>query len=161
VFLTLALALCVHGAVAAADSTAIDTACIYRHCALGVLPVWNGLVVVRGETEERVAHLGFFWARDVSPIFADQPQALEYAHRAVRTRRTAALLTDLGVVLMVTGIVGTLAVEGGDEAYKALAIGGAVSFGIGVPLQFAADGQLSRAVWWHNTRFAGGPTAAP
>jgi len=25
---------------------------------------------------------------------------------------------------------------------------------VSVPLQFAADGALSRAVWWHNMRYA-------
>jgi hypothetical protein len=25
---------------------------------------------------------------------------------------------------------------------------------ISVPLQFAADGALSKAVWWHNVRYA-------
>ena len=25
---------------------------------------------------------------------------------------------------------------------------------VSVPLQFAADGALSRAVWWHNLRYA-------
>jgi hypothetical protein len=29
------------------------------------------------------------------------------------------------------------------------------AFVIGVPLQFSADGLLSKAVWWHNARYAG------
>ena len=32
-------------------------------------------------------------------------------------------------------------------------IGGA-ALAVSVPLQFAADGALSRAVWWYNRRFA-------
>ena len=33
------------------------------------------------------------------------------------------------------------------------AVGG-TAFAIGVPLQFSADGLLSRAVWWHNARYS-------
>jgi hypothetical protein len=43
-----------------AQSTPSDT-CSYRRCALAVLPVWNGSAIVRGESEERVGRLGFFW----------------------------------------------------------------------------------------------------
>ena len=31
---------------------------------------------------------------------------------------------------------------------------GAGAFALSVPFQFAADGMLSRAVWWHNARYA-------
>jgi hypothetical protein len=31
---------------------------------------------------------------------------------------------------------------------------GAGAFAVSLPLQFSADGLLSRAVWWHNGRFA-------
>jgi hypothetical protein len=34
-----------------------------------------------------------------------------------------------------------------------LGVGGA-ALGLSVPFQFAADGALSRAVWWHNARYA-------
>jgi hypothetical protein len=141
-------------ACAAPDSLSTADTCTYRRCALAVVPSWNGLDLVRGESGEHVAQLGFFWTHDLSPMFADQPQALAYAENAVRTRRIAAVLTDVGAVLLATAIIGGLADSDHADTYRGLAISGALSFGIGVPFQFAADGHLSRAVWWHNTRFA-------
>ena len=41
-----------------------------------------------------------------------------------------------------------------DGFSKVLTITGAASVGISVPLHFAADGMLSRAVWWHNRRYS-------
>jgi hypothetical protein len=119
-----------------------------------VVPAWNGLDLVRGESGEHVARLGFFWTKDLSPVFAGEPQAVVFARKAVHTRRTAAIFTDVGAALLVAALVGGAADPDHADTYRGLAIGGAVSFGIGVPLQFAADGHLSRAVWWHNVRFA-------
>jgi hypothetical protein len=131
-----------------------DTACTYQRCALAVVPAWNGLDLVRGESEERVGRLGFFWANDVSPMFAGEPQALEHAQHAVRLRRVGALFTDLGAALLVAAAVGGLTDQDHADTYRGLAIGGAFAVGISVPFQFAADGHLSRAVWWHNAQFA-------
>ena len=131
-----------------------DTTCTYRRCALAVVPAWNGLDLVRGEAEERVARLGFFWVTDLSPVFAGEPQALEHARHAVRLRRTAAVFTDLGAALLIAAAVGGLADHDHADTYRGLAIGGAVSVAVSGPLQFAADGHLSRAVWWHNAQFA-------
>jgi len=151
----LALVVAVRGAHAAPELPAPrDTTCTYRRCALAVVPAWNGLDLVRGEAEERVARLGFFWATDVSLVFAGEPQALEHAQRAVRLRRTAAVFTDLGAALLIAAAVGGLADQDHADTYRGLAIGGAVAVAVSVPLQFSADGHLSRAVWWHNTQFA-------
>jgi hypothetical protein len=85
-------------------------ACAYRACALGIAPTWNGLMVVSGSDEAPVANLNFFLPRDIAPVLrgdaaavgADSAQA--HAARAVRLRRTAAVLTDLGgVALTVRG----------------------------------------------------------
>ena len=130
-----------------------DTSCTYRRCALAVVPAWNGLDLVRGDNEEFVARLGFLWTGDVSIVFAGTPRAFEYAQRAVSVRRTAALFTDIGAGLLIGALVGGLADPDHTDTYQGLAIAGAVTFGIGVPLQFAADGHLSRAVWWHNAKF--------
>jgi hypothetical protein len=146
-------ALTLHAKCALADSAPADT-CTYRSCALAVVPAWNGLDLVKGEREERVGRLGFLWTRDVRPVFAGEPRALEFAGRAVRTRRTAAIFTDLGGALLVAALAGGLADTGHPGGWQALAIGGGVVFAIGVPLQFAADGNLSRAVWWANLRLA-------
>jgi hypothetical protein len=138
---------------AASAQSAPDT-CTYRRCALTLLPVWNGLTIVRGENEERVGRLGFFWPEDVSPLFAGNPQALSYAKNAVRVRHNAAILTDAGAALLLVALIGGFADSGNTHTYQAIAIGGAISFGVGVPVQFAADGELSRAVWWHNSQWA-------
>jgi hypothetical protein len=140
--------------VAVADTMPLDSRCSYSRCALAGMPAWNGLDLVRGEQQERVGRLGFFWTRDLSPVFAPEPHALEFAHRAVSTRRTAAVFTDLGAVLLVAAVAGAIANPDHTDTNAALAISGAVSLGIAVPLQFAADGHLSHAVWWHNLQFA-------
>jgi len=137
----------------AAQSTA-DDSCTYRRCALAVVPAWNGLDLVRGERGERVGRLGFLWTRDVSPIFAGDPRALGFAKRAVRTRRTAAFFTDVGGALLLMALAGGLADRAHSDRWQAIAIGGGATFAVSVPLQFAADGHLSRAVWWLDARFA-------
>lgn len=141
------------GHAADAESTSPDT-CTYRRCALAVLPAWNGLQLVRGENEEPVGRLGFFWSEDISPIFAGDPQALSYAKNAMRVRHNAALLTDTGAALLLVALIGGFIDSGNTDTYQALAIAGGISFAIGVPVQFAADGELGRAVWWHNARWS-------
>lgn len=128
-------------------------ACDYRDCALGIAPAWSGLRVVRGERETRVASLGFFWTRDVSPAF-EGSEARRNARRAVALRRAGAFLTDAGILL--GGFAAAQAVSQGrlGESARPIAIAGATALALSVPLQFAADGALSRAVWWHNVRFA-------
>jgi hypothetical protein len=66
------------------------------------------------------------------------------------------VLTDLGLALAVSAVV-AYAAESDHATARGLALGGAIALGIGVPLQFKADGHLSRAVWWHNTQFGGPP----
>jgi len=128
--------------------------CTYQTCALGLAPVWDGLAVVRGESEQRVATLGFFLPGDVSSVFQDDPEALEAARDAVSIRQIGAVLTDGGLVLAATGIARALFRRDWDKLSTALTVTGAASLGVSVPFQFAADGQLSRAVWLFNRRFA-------
>jgi len=130
-----------------------DTACTYRRCALGIAPAWSGLNVVRGADGARVAGLGFFWARGLAPVFAGADSASHYASRAVRVRRGGALLTDAGLLLLgyaAARQIGNGRLRRGD---RNAAVGGAAALAASVPLQFAADGLLSRAVWWYNARF--------
>jgi hypothetical protein len=146
------------GAAAAQESAAAaaardDTACSYRRCALGIAPTWSGLNVVRGTDGARVAGLGFFWARGLAPVFAGADSASHYAARAVRVRRGGALLTDAGVLLLgyaAARQIGSGRLRSGD---RNAAVAGAAALAASVPLQFAADGLLSRAVWWYNARF--------
>lgn len=127
--------------------------CDYRHCAYNIIPAGLGLRVVRGESEVPVASLGFLWTRDISDVFDGEGQAA--AKAAVRTRRWAALFTDVGLGLLVVGAAGALA-DDLDDTTAALMLGGAASVGVSIPLQFLADKHLARAVWQHNARYAGG-----
>lgn len=130
-------------------------ACIYTRCALGIAPVWNGLLVTRGASQQRVANLGFFWTSTLAAPFAGNDSALVYANRAVRVRRVAAVLTDVGVLAL-----GYTAVRAATQGRlvgsdRIVAVAGGSVFAVSVPLQFAADGLLSRAVWWRNTEYSG------
>jgi hypothetical protein len=71
-------------------------------------------------------------------------------------RRVASTLTDAGALLLAVGGARTLAAGRVDGVGRAVLATGAVAFGASVPLQFAADGHLSRAVWWRNA-----PTRGP
>jgi hypothetical protein len=128
--------------------------CTYESCALGLAPRWDGLAITRGISQRPIANLGFFYPGDIRPIFADNPQALEAAEQAIQARTVGAILTDAGLVMLATGLARAGFQREFDGLSKALAFGGAASIGVSVPFQFAADGYLSRAVWWHNRRFA-------
>lgn len=138
-----------------------DSAVTYRSAALNIAPRWDGLAVVRGANRQTVANLHFFWPRDITPeLRGTDTTAIgldsltRHAQRAVALRRAGAGFTDLGVLTMTVAIVrslrdGRFATR--DQQLAAAAVGALV---VSVPLQFAADGELSRAVWWHNIRFA-------
>lgn len=138
-----------------------DSTGTYRSAALSIAPRWDGLAVVRGANRETVANLHFFWPRDITAeLRGTDTTAIgldslaHHAQRAVALRRAGAGFTDLGVLTMTVAIVrslrdGRFATR--DQQLAAAAVGALV---VSVPLQFAADGELSRAVWWHNIRFA-------
>ena len=138
----------------------IDSACAYRSCALRIAPMWNGLAVVRGPEAHRVTNLNFFWPRDITSDLvgndttaAGADSVAYYTKRAVAMRTVGAGFTDLGILTI--GVAALRAIRDGrmtqrDQVLAAVGFGG-VAFSI--PLQFAADGELSRAVWWHNVRF--------
>jgi hypothetical protein len=128
--------------------------CTYQTCALGLSPMFDGLAVVRGDSERRVATLGFFLPGDVSSVFQDDPEALDAARDAVQIRQIGAVLTDGGLVLAVTGLARALFRRDWDKLSTGLTVAGAASLGASVPFQFAADGALSRAVWLYNRRFS-------
>lgn len=139
---------------------AVEPPCAYIDCALRVAPRWNGLAVVRGDSGSTAANLGFFWATDVTAVFkattAHSPaldSAVTAARQAVRLRRVAAALTDGGALLMMAGIAHALFRGRLGRADDAIAGTGAALFVTSVPLQFAADGALSRAVWWYDAQF--------
>lgn len=152
----------------AADAQSVTTkrrdadapSCAYEECALSIAPTWNGLAVVRGVDGDRVANLNFFWPGDVSRAMvgtdAAAPgldSAVAQARRAVQIRRIGAALTDAGIVLAATAAVRALSAGKLRRSDGVIAGAGAASLGLSVPFQFAADGALSRAVWWHNLRY--------
>jgi hypothetical protein len=144
----------------ATEGAQTDTACAYERCALGIAPRWNGLAVVRGRSGLRVANLHFFWPRDVSGTLAG-PDATAFgadsagaaAGRAVRLRRVGAALTDGGVAFLAAAAAAAIAAGHARRNDRLLVGAGVTMLGVSVPLQFAADGALSRAVWWHNARY--------
>lgn len=138
----------------ATTATAPSPPCSYSRCALGIVPAWNGLVVTRGAEHRREANLGFFWTASLDHLFADSDSARSYAQRAVKVRRVAAVLTNLGGIAL--GYAAVKAVANGElhRADRIVAASGAAMFGVSVPLQFAADGLLSRAIWWQNGVYA-------
>jgi hypothetical protein len=135
-------------------------ACAYRACALSIAPTWNGLMVVRGSDAARVANLNFFLPHDITPalrgdstmVGADSARA--QAVRAVRLRRTAAVLTDLGAVAVIVALARAASAAHVTTNDRVVGGAGLAALLVSVPLQFAADGALSRAVWWHNLRYA-------
>ena len=137
---------------------ATPAACTYQTCALAIAPTWNGLSVVRGENRARVANLHFFLPRNIDSAFGGPPVAgadstQAWAATAVQRRRVAAAFTDAGGALMIVAAVVGTRDTGARRSMTVAGLGGAALFGISVPIQFAADDALARAVWWFNRRF--------
>ena len=153
-------------AITVVDS--INNKCSYQVCALTIAPRWNGLAVVRGASGPTVANLGFFLPHDITAALGvDDHRAIgsdsvaAAAKSAIHLRRVGATLTDTGLaVMIVAGIRATFSAS--NKRLDAVAAGaGAALLGFSVPFQFAADGALSRAVWWHNLRYARTLPASP
>ena len=142
-------------------ATMAGAACEYETCAFTIAPRWDGLAVVAGEAGTRVANLHFFLPRDITPVLAGpSPQAIgadsaaAYAREAIKLRRIGATLTDASALLVVAGAIGAMSHHAVRRSDGALLGAGAGALLVSVPFQFAADGALSRAVWWHNVRYA-------
>ena len=139
---------------AGAQSSPTQAPCNYARCALGIVPAWNGLLITQGASHSRVANLGFFWTGSLDAVFAPNDSALAYSRRAVRVRRTAAVLTDVGALALGYAAVRGLSTGRLEGTDRTVALIGGASFAVSVPLQFAADGLLSRAIWWRNAEYA-------
>jgi hypothetical protein len=106
-----------------------------------------------------VANLNFFWPRSVTASLRGgvmdpaADSAAAHAGRAMGLRRAGAALTDAGIIT--AAIVGIRVASRGRMRREDRVVAGAglAALAVSVPLQFAADGELSRAVWWHNVRF--------
>jgi membrane-associated phospholipid phosphatase len=127
----------------------------YERCALGLLPRFTGLAVVRGVQEEQVAMLGFFIpGRSLDAAFAGDSLAQRYGREAHRARWIGAILTTTG--LLTAGAAGPVAINSDDQISGFLgtvALAGVQLLGA-VYYQFKADAELSRAVFAYNRRFA-------
>jgi hypothetical protein len=155
----LSLGFCLSATQASAQGQTI-VLCTYSRCALGIAPTWNGLAVVKGAAQVRVANLNFFWPSDIRNTFSGGERAdsaMRYAKRAVHLRRVAAVLTDVGSILGGYALVHAATNKRLNPSDRAIGLAGAAMFAVGVPFQFAADGSLSRAVWWYNLSFTEPP----
>ena len=138
-------------ALAPFTARAQGTDCTYAACSVRIAPVWHALDVVRGGDGGRVASLGFFWVKDVSPALAVNDSAAHYAKRAVGVRRVAAVLTDVGALALGYAAIRRASNGSFTRSDRGVAIAGASVFAASVPLQFVADGLLSQSVWWFNS----------
>jgi hypothetical protein len=129
------------------------SSCDYETCALSIAPRLTGLDVVRGKAETRVASLAFLWPRDPSNAFGPDSLAGRLATRALRQRRIAAAMTNIGFAVALLGSVQRSAGHQHSTSVRAMSIGVALLAG-SVPIHFSADANLARAVWYHNRRFA-------
>jgi hypothetical protein len=117
-------------------------------------------MVVRGSVGRPVANLNFFLPRDITPSLvgdstapsADSARA--HAERAVALRRAGAVLTDAGAAAVVAVLAHVASAGRADRSDRVVAGAALASLLVSIPIQFAADGALSRAVWWHNLRYA-------
>jgi hypothetical protein len=124
-------------------------------CALGIAPRLTSLAVVRGDSQTSAGSLSFVWPRSgFLSAFDGDSIARAAARRSLRTRVSGAALTDLGVALLGGTAVHASGHRGFHRGTTALASAGALAVAISVPIQFAADGQLSRAVFHFNQQFA-------
>jgi hypothetical protein len=161
--LTLALTTRHAAAQRLAQSATVMTSapCEYETCAFTIAPRWNGLAVVAGQAGTQVANLHFFLPRDITPVLTGPgaqvigaDSAAAYAHEAIKLRRIGATLTDASALLAAAGVIGALRHHATRRSDGILLGAGGGALLVSVPFQFAADGALSRAVWWHNVRYA-------
>lgn len=151
----------------APNAAAPDSGCSYTTCGLTIVPAWDGLAVRQGIRGPRIANLHFFWPRDISPALRGRDtsavgadSAAAYSRRAVALRQAGAGFTDIGALTIGIAVIRALVAGRSSTRDQVVAAAGLGALAISVPIHFAADGELSRAVWWHNLRFARAPTAA-
>ena len=159
---------CAASAHAAAQTTSAsrpaDTTCTYQTCALSIAPAWDGLRVMRGGGGQRVANLHFFWPNDIDDVLRGSDgsavgadSAAAHARRAVQLRWVGAGFTDAGALAIGAAVLRAIGAGHVSKRSQVIAGVGLGALVISVPLQFAADGELSRAIWWHNLRYARPP----
>jgi hypothetical protein len=130
------------------SAQASTPACEYERCALTIVPRLTALTVARGASEERVTSLAFLFPHGVADAFAGNDAAEHHAQRAFSKRVIAAVLTDAGIAVAAAGLA-----RQGRSRVVTTGIGVAM-VASSVPIHFAADAELSRAVWEYNRRFS-------
>ena len=142
------------------DSAAPSAACGYGACSLSIAPRWSGLAVVRGAAGPQVTNLYFLWPRDIGAalVGADArvpgaDSALASAQEALRLRRVGAVLTNASLALATGAAIGAARGDSRGRWDRRLLGLASAALVVSVPFHFAADGALSRAVWWHNKRY--------
>ncbi|HEY7234609.1 MAG TPA: hypothetical protein VH539_10695 [Gemmatimonadaceae bacterium] len=162
VFVITAIGRCI--AQTPTTSRAADTACSYESCALSIAPAWDGLRVVRGSAGQRVANLHFFWPtpiedalRGTDRLAVGADSSAAHARRAVQIRQVGAGFTDAGALAIAAALLRSIGSGHVSTRSQVIAGVGLGALAISVPLQFGADGELSRAVWWHNLRYVRPP----
>jgi hypothetical protein len=117
---------------------------------LTIVPRLSALDIARGSSEDRVASLAFLAPRSVSVAFRGSDAAQAHAARAYRLRRVAAGLTDMGILI---GAAAATPMVPSPRRGVALSCAFAI-VAASVPIHFAADAALSRAVWAYNRQFS-------
>jgi hypothetical protein len=140
-------------AARAAQAQGPDTACSYERCGLNIVPRLMALDVVKGAGETRVASLAFLVPHRVTAAFDGNDLARHRAEHAFRLRRVAAVLTDAGAIIAISAGVRAAATSKARGGSLAAAAAGTAIIASSIPIHFAADGELSRAVWEYNRRF--------
>ena len=147
------LKLCMSVLVLAAvgvPTTAIaqDDECTYRVCALRIRVHTFSSELVQGETEERVAGLGFFPGE--MPLFAERSAAAGLHYESYRSARNTADWMAVGALAALGTAIVALVAEGGELviAGSAVAFLG-LTFGASIKGAQASD-HLSLAIWSYN-----------
>lgn len=127
----------------------------YEDCALGLLPSFAGISVVRGGREERLQTLGFFLpGGSLDGVFAGDSVAQRFGRAALRERRIAVALTATAIATV--SFIGAL--DGDDyNPIIGLAVAGSAQALASAYFQLKADASLSRAVWAFNRQFSARP----
>jgi hypothetical protein len=140
-------------AVRSVGAQRADSSCVYEQCALSIVPRLFALDIVRGASEARVGSLAFLYPSRVTAAFTGSDAAQQHAAHAFRLRRVAAVLTDVGIVAVASAGGHAIVSTQNRRASATISGVGLAIVASSVPIHFAADGELSRAVWEFNRRF--------
>jgi hypothetical protein len=148
----------VSDAVACADSAPAPGS--YARCALSI----DGSHVRRGAEAVTIAGPGFFKPLRLTRVVVGD-SALAYAAKFEKRSKQSGVLGLLAAGLWVasdirardacaSGHVCHAFMGEGDDVAFGLLVGSLATLAISVPFQVSGRRAMSRAIWWHNARFA-------